>query len=205
MLLLYFSSNFVLSTRPSLCFFHVLYVLCFTKLLYSLLLAPLVFIFQLFDRHFALSVPKSRYLPVETTSDLFLLQVNTRSQLEYYLFLNMLLFTCIYNKFLLMQSDLYTFNEGTLTRNTARENPTDPSIELGPVYKNVLLFKALPIVQCSFFFLFLLKKNLEFFIILSSPCLGQWLPWALQVHSQCSWTWQIEGDWWCLVWNWHNS
>ncbi|KAI3444911.1 hypothetical protein Pfo_001576 [Paulownia fortunei] len=76
---------------------------------------------ELFDWYFALSVPKSRYLPVEATSDLFLLQ-----------------------------SDLYTFMEGTLTRNTARENPADPSIELGPVFENVndfhRRFKSIPSV-----------------------------------------------------------
>ncbi|KAL8495860.1 hypothetical protein ACS0TY_019832 [Phlomoides rotata] len=67
---------------------------------------------KLFDKHFKLSVPKTRYLPVEATSDLFLLQ-----------------------------SDLYTLSEGTVTRNTARENPADPSIELGPVFKNINEFK----------------------------------------------------------------
>ncbi|KAL9175722.1 hypothetical protein ABFS82_02G129800 [Erythranthe guttata] len=67
---------------------------------------------KLFDQHFALSVPKSRYIPVETTSDLFLLQ-----------------------------SDLYTLTDGTLTRNTARENPSDPSIELEPLFENVDDFK----------------------------------------------------------------
>lgn len=74
---------------------------------------------KLFDNHFSLSVPKSRYLPVEATSDLFLLQ-----------------------------SDLYTLSEGTVTRNTARENPTDPSIELGPLFKTVNdfqeRFKSIP-------------------------------------------------------------
>ncbi|KAH6793768.1 hypothetical protein C2S52_004245 [Perilla frutescens var. hirtella] len=74
---------------------------------------------KLFDQQFALRVPNSRYLPVEATSDLFLLQ-----------------------------SDLYTFVEGTPTRNTARENPSDPSIQLGPVFRNVddlkERFKAIP-------------------------------------------------------------
>ncbi|KAL0425523.1 UNVERIFIED_CONTAM: UTP--glucose-1-phosphate uridylyltransferase [Sesamum radiatum] len=74
---------------------------------------------KLFDQYFALSVPKSRYLPVEATSDLFLLQ-----------------------------SDLYTFTEGNLTRNPARENPSDPSIELGPQFENVndfhRRFKSIP-------------------------------------------------------------
>ncbi|KAG8391356.1 hypothetical protein BUALT_Bualt01G0179300 [Buddleja alternifolia] len=76
---------------------------------------------KLFDQHFALSVPKSRYLPVEATSDLFLLQ-----------------------------SDLYTLTEGILTQNTARENPADPSIELGLEFENVndfhRRFKSIPSV-----------------------------------------------------------
>lgn len=67
---------------------------------------------EIFDEEDALCVPNSRYLPVEATSDLFLLQ-----------------------------SDLYTFIDGILTRNTARENPTDPSVQLGPVFRNVNDFK----------------------------------------------------------------
>ncbi|KAL6493907.1 hypothetical protein OROGR_031816 [Orobanche gracilis] len=76
---------------------------------------------ELFDQHFALSVSKSRYLPVKATTDL-----------------------------LLLQSDLYIFKEGTLIRNAARENPTDPSIELGPLFENVNdfreRFKSIPSV-----------------------------------------------------------
>ncbi|KAK6162792.1 hypothetical protein DH2020_002633 [Rehmannia glutinosa] len=48
------------------------------------------------------------------------------------------------------ESDLYTFTEGSLTRNTARENPADPPIELGPVFENVnefhRRFKSIPSV-----------------------------------------------------------
>ncbi|KAL6495640.1 hypothetical protein OROGR_030203 [Orobanche gracilis] len=81
----------------------------------------LLTISELFDQHFALSVHKSRYLPVKATTDL-----------------------------LLLQSDLYIFKEGTLTRNAARENLADPSIELGPVFKNVNdfreRFKSIPSV-----------------------------------------------------------
>ncbi|XP_057807582.1 UTP--glucose-1-phosphate uridylyltransferase-like [Salvia miltiorrhiza] len=67
---------------------------------------------KLFDQHFVISVPNTRYLPLEATSDLFLLQ-----------------------------SDLYTFIEDKLTRNATRENPADPSIQLGPVFRNVDDFK----------------------------------------------------------------
>ncbi|KAK4410988.1 UTP--glucose-1-phosphate uridylyltransferase [Sesamum angolense] len=77
------------------------------------------FIDTVFDQYFALSVPKSRYLPVEATSDLFLLQVNNRS-------------VHLYGR----QPD------------PARENPSDPSIELGPQFENVndfhRRFKSIP-------------------------------------------------------------
>lgn len=76
---------------------------------------------RLFDESLALSVPKSRYLPFEATSDL-----------------------------LLLKSDLYTLMDGILTRNTARENPADPAIELGPEFENVndfhRRFKSIPSV-----------------------------------------------------------
>ncbi|XP_073142957.1 UTP--glucose-1-phosphate uridylyltransferase-like [Henckelia pumila] len=76
---------------------------------------------RLFDESLALSVPKSRYLPIEATSDL-----------------------------LLLKSDLYTLMDGILTRNTTRENPADPSIELGPEFENVSdfdrRFKSIPSV-----------------------------------------------------------
>ncbi|GER57810.1 Utp-glucose-1-phosphate uridylyltransferase [Striga asiatica] len=72
-----------------------------------------VTISELFNQYFALGVPKARYLPVKTTTDLFLLK-----------------------------SDLYTFTDGTLTRNTARENPDDPYVELGPEFENVNDFQA---------------------------------------------------------------
>ncbi|KAL2478443.1 UTP--glucose-1-phosphate uridylyltransferase-like [Forsythia ovata] len=76
---------------------------------------------KLFDQSFAINVPKSRYLPVEATSDL-----------------------------LLLQSDLYTFTDGILTRNTARGNLADPSIELGPEFETIndfrTRFKSIPSV-----------------------------------------------------------
>ncbi|CAI9769667.1 unnamed protein product [Fraxinus pennsylvanica] len=76
---------------------------------------------KLFDQSFAINVPKSRYLPVEATSDL-----------------------------LLLQSDLYTFTDGILTRNTARVNLADPIIELGPEFDNIndfqTRFKSIPSV-----------------------------------------------------------
>ncbi|KAM3357780.1 UTP-glucose-1-phosphate uridylyltransferase [Capsicum galapagoense] len=74
---------------------------------------------KFFDRAFAIDIPWSRYLPVERTSDL-----------------------------LILQSDLYTSAEGTLVRNAARANPKDPSIELGPEFGNVddfhRRFKSIP-------------------------------------------------------------
>jgi UTP--glucose-1-phosphate uridylyltransferase len=36
-----------------------------------------------------------------------------------------------------VQSDLYTLVDGFVIRNPARQNPTNPSIELGPEFKKV--------------------------------------------------------------------
>lgn len=41
---------------------------------------------------------------------------------------------CIY---LLLQSDLYTLEDGFVIRNKARTNPANPTIELGPEFKKV--------------------------------------------------------------------
>ncbi|KAJ0043981.1 hypothetical protein Pint_18329 [Pistacia integerrima] len=63
---------------------------------------------RFFDHAIGINVPRSRFLPVKATSDL-----------------------------LLVQSDLYTLADGFITRNPARKNPTNPSIELGPEFKKV--------------------------------------------------------------------
>lgn len=74
---------------------------------------------KFFDHAIGSNVPRSRFLPVKATSDL-----------------------------LLVQSDLYTLNEGFVTRNPARANPANPSIELGPEFKKVAnflsRFKSIP-------------------------------------------------------------
>ncbi|XP_028801091.1 UTP--glucose-1-phosphate uridylyltransferase isoform X2 [Neltuma alba] len=74
---------------------------------------------QLFDRAIGVSVPESRYLPLNRTSDL-----------------------------LLTQSDLYTSKEGVLTRNPNRADPVDPEIHLGPEFEKVgdflCRFKSIP-------------------------------------------------------------
>ena len=36
-----------------------------------------------------------------------------------------------------LQSDLYTLADGLVTRNSARANPANPAIELGPEFKKV--------------------------------------------------------------------
>jgi UTP--glucose-1-phosphate uridylyltransferase len=41
---------------------------------------------------------------------------------------------------LLLQSDLYTLEDGSVIRNTARTNPENPSIELGPEFKKVKIY-----------------------------------------------------------------
>jgi len=68
---------------------------------------------RFFDRAIGINVPRSRFLPVKATSDL-----------------------------LLVQSDLYTLVDGFVTRNPARANPANPSIELGPEFKKVANFLA---------------------------------------------------------------
>ncbi|TKY56659.1 UTP--glucose-1-phosphate uridylyltransferase [Spatholobus suberectus] len=74
---------------------------------------------RFFDKAIGINVPRSRFLPVKATSDL-----------------------------LLVQSDLYTLEDGFVTRNKARANPENPSIELGPEFKKVSnfldRFKSIP-------------------------------------------------------------
>ncbi|KAK9015349.1 hypothetical protein V6N11_006460 [Hibiscus sabdariffa] len=74
---------------------------------------------RFFDNAIGINVPRSRFLPVKATSDL-----------------------------LLVQSDLYTLADGNVSRNTARSNPVNPSIELGPEFKKVSnflgRFKSIP-------------------------------------------------------------
>ncbi|GAB2218849.1 hypothetical protein Droror1_Dr00002081 [Drosera rotundifolia] len=74
---------------------------------------------RFFDNAIGINVPRSRFLPVKATSDL-----------------------------LLVQSDLYTLEDGFVTRNKARANPANPSIELGPEFKKVgdflKHFKSIP-------------------------------------------------------------
>ncbi|XP_062150861.1 UTP--glucose-1-phosphate uridylyltransferase [Alnus glutinosa] len=74
---------------------------------------------KFFDNAIGINVPRSRFLPVKATSDL-----------------------------LLVQSDLYTLEDGFVTRNEARKNPANPSIELGPEFKKVgnflSRFKSIP-------------------------------------------------------------
>lgn len=74
---------------------------------------------KFFDNAIGINVPRSRFLPVKATSDL-----------------------------LLVQSDLYTVADGFVIRNPARNNPANPSIELGPEFKKVSnflsRFKSIP-------------------------------------------------------------
>ncbi|XP_073058128.1 UTP--glucose-1-phosphate uridylyltransferase-like [Primulina eburnea] len=66
---------------------------------------------RFFDHAIGANVPRSRFLPVKATSDL-----------------------------LLVQSDLYTLSDGFVSRNPARANPSNPSIDLGPEFKKVASF-----------------------------------------------------------------
>ncbi|XP_044466910.1 UTP--glucose-1-phosphate uridylyltransferase-like isoform X2 [Mangifera indica] len=74
---------------------------------------------RFFDRTSGINVPPSRFLPLNSTSDL-----------------------------LLLKSDLYSSMDGVLVRNNARNNPSNPSIELGPEFKEVSdflsRFKSIP-------------------------------------------------------------
>ncbi|KAM7278543.1 hypothetical protein ACFE04_005677 [Oxalis oulophora] len=63
---------------------------------------------RFFDNAIGINAPRSRFLPVKASSDL-----------------------------LLVQSDLYTLEDGLVIRNKARTNPENPSIELGPEFKKV--------------------------------------------------------------------
>ncbi|ESW09320.1 hypothetical protein PHAVU_009G117800 [Phaseolus vulgaris] len=76
-------------------------------------------VLKFFDNVIGVSVPESRFLPLDATSDLFLLQ-----------------------------SDLYTCREGVLTRNPARTNQLNPIIDLGPEFEKVgdfqSRFKSIP-------------------------------------------------------------
>ncbi|XP_028112333.1 UTP--glucose-1-phosphate uridylyltransferase-like isoform X2 [Camellia sinensis] len=68
---------------------------------------------RFFDRAIGVTVPQSCFQPMTRTSDL-----------------------------LVVQSDLYTYTEGVLTRNSARTNLADPSIELGPEFEKLSDFQS---------------------------------------------------------------
>eukprot|EP00245_Coleochaete_scutata_P013499 TRINITY_DN550_c0_g1_i1.p1 TRINITY_DN550_c0_g1~~TRINITY_DN550_c0_g1_i1.p1 ORF type:complete len:476 (+),score=140.20 TRINITY_DN550_c0_g1_i1:170-1597(+) len=74
---------------------------------------------KFFDNAIGVNVPRSRFLPVKTCSDL-----------------------------LLVQSDLYEIVDGALVRNPARANPANPAIDLSSEFKKVSdfqkRFKAIP-------------------------------------------------------------
>ncbi|KAI4356204.1 hypothetical protein L6164_000244 [Bauhinia variegata] len=68
---------------------------------------------QFFDNAVGISIPESRFHPLNATSDL-----------------------------LLLKSDLYTFRDGVLTRNPARTNPLNPTIRLGHEFAKVGDFQS---------------------------------------------------------------
>lgn len=64
------------------------------------------------------------------------------------LFRSLNLLFLLYLIYVLLQSDLYTCDEGVLVRNIARTNPENPVIELGPEFEKVkicLVAIALPL------------------------------------------------------------
>ncbi|BAT77440.1 hypothetical protein VIGAN_02001900 [Vigna angularis var. angularis] len=70
-------------------------------------------VFKFFGNVIGVSVPESRFFPLDVTSDL-----------------------------LLLQSDLYTCREGVLTRNPARTNHLNPVIDLGPEFEKINDFQS---------------------------------------------------------------
>ncbi|KAJ1399027.1 UDPGP family [Sesbania bispinosa] len=68
---------------------------------------------KFFDNVIGVSIPESRFCPLDATSDL-----------------------------LILQSDLYTCREGVLTCNPARSNPLDPVIDLGPEFEKISDFQS---------------------------------------------------------------
>ncbi|XP_014501623.1 UTP--glucose-1-phosphate uridylyltransferase [Vigna radiata var. radiata] len=70
-------------------------------------------VFKFFGNVIGVSVPESRFFPLDVTSDL-----------------------------LLLQSDLYTCREGVLTRNPARTNHSNPVIDLGPEFEKISDFQS---------------------------------------------------------------
>lgn len=68
---------------------------------------------QFFDNVIGVSIPESRFVPLDATSDL-----------------------------LLLQSDLYTSREGVLARNPARTDALNPVIDLGPEYEKIAGFRS---------------------------------------------------------------
>ncbi|CAN1226241.1 UTP--glucose-1-phosphate uridylyltransferase [Linum grandiflorum] len=68
---------------------------------------------QLFDKAVGINVPQSRFLQLNTTSDL-----------------------------LLVKSDLYAVIDGSLARNPFRSSPLDPSIQLGPEFEKIDHFES---------------------------------------------------------------
>ena len=105
---------------------------------------------QFFDHAIGVNVPRSRFLPVKATSDLLLVQVNSTPLLKVIQW-PLMWIVHMHWKFeaplLILRSHLYTLADGFVTRNNARNNPENPSIELGPEFKKVNLFKWLGLLD----------------------------------------------------------
>ncbi|OMO84852.1 Ribosomal protein S2 [Corchorus olitorius] len=68
---------------------------------------------KLFEKTIGITIPQSRFLPLNSTSDL-----------------------------LLLQSDLYTSTQGVLKQDDARAIPTNPVIHLGPEFEKISDFRS---------------------------------------------------------------
>lgn len=80
-----------------------------------------------FDNALGINVPRSRFLPVKTTSDL-----------------------------LLVMSNLYSLEAGSLTMSPKREFPTTPHVKLGSSFTKVQKKSVF-----FYFFILFLEKNIE--------------------------------------------
>jgi len=120
--------------------------------MYSLSLS-LFFVFQFFNNVIGVSIPESRFVPLDATSDLLLLQVATKSicTLCYWKIYFALHDWLPLTNYVSLQSDIYTSREGVLARNPARIDALNPVIDLGPEYEKVKIFLFLVLPMPCFY------------------------------------------------------
>jgi hypothetical protein len=95
---------------------------------------------------------------VKATSDLLLVQVDLKFSPCFFWFGIMM--RQLLTSFFVPQSDLYTLVDGYVIRNPARVKPSNPSIELGPEFKKVIV-KTFAISIMHFFCQLVETKHIE--------------------------------------------